>query len=119
MGRYYNGDVEGKFMFAVQPSNAHERFGAVEYEPAYISYTIDRDKYDDIVKELNSIDKGAIDRVTKMFEENNGYNDDTMKQYNVSKKDLSEYADYILGEQVKNFFDDNPGEYECNFEAEV
>ena len=98
MGRYYSGDVEGKFMFAVQPSNAHERFGAVEYEPNYISYT--------------------IDRVNKMFKENNGYNDEIMKQYNVSKKDLSEYADYRLGEQVKNFFDDNPDEYECNFEAE-
>ncbi len=119
MGRYYNGDVEGKFMFAVQPSNAHERFGAVEYEPAYISYTIDRDKYDDIVKELNSIDRGSIDRVNKMFKENNGYNHEIMKQYNVSRQDLSEYADYRLGEQVKNFFDDNPDEYECNFEAEV
>tara|TARA_Y100001970_G_scaffold285576_1_gene405711 strand:+ start:667 stop:1026 length:360 start_codon:yes stop_codon:yes gene_type:complete len=119
MGRYYNGDVEGKFMFAVQPSNAHERFGAVEYEPNYITYTIDRDKYDDIVKELNSIDRGSIDRVNKMFKENNGYNDEIMKQYNVSKKDLSEYADYMLGEQVKNFFDDNPDSYECNFEAEV
>ena len=30
MGRYYNGDVEGKFMFAIQGSDAHERFGAVE-----------------------------------------------------------------------------------------
>ena len=63
MGRYYYGDIQGKFMFAVQPSNAHERFGAVEYEPNYISYTIDRDKYDHIVKELNSIDRGSIDRV--------------------------------------------------------
>ena len=32
MGRYYNGDVNGKFMFAVQSSNAHERFGAEEME---------------------------------------------------------------------------------------
>lgn len=24
MGRYYNGDIEGKFLFAVQPSNAGE-----------------------------------------------------------------------------------------------
>jgi hypothetical protein len=119
MGRYYNGDVEGKFMFAVQSSNAHERFGAIEYEPNYINYTIDREKYDDIVKELNSIDKGSINRVTKMFEENNGYNDDTMKRYNVSVKDLSEYADFKLGEKVKDFFDDNPDMLECNFEAEL
>ena len=119
MGRYYHGDIDGKFMFAVQSSNAHERFGAVEQDPCYISYTIDREKYDDIVKELNSIDKGSIGRVTKMFEDNFGYDGDTMKQYNVSKKDLSEYADYKLGEKVKDFFDDNPDMPECNFEAEL
>ena len=42
-----------------------------------------------------------------------------MKQYNVSRKDLSEYADYRLGEQVKNYFDDNPDEEDCNFTAEL
>lgn len=36
MGRYYNGDIDGKFMFAVQPSNAGERFFARETEPEYI-----------------------------------------------------------------------------------
>ena len=30
MGRYYSGDIEGKFMFAIQSSDAPERFGAVE-----------------------------------------------------------------------------------------
>ena len=27
MGRYYNGDIEGKFWVAVQPSNAADQFG--------------------------------------------------------------------------------------------
>ena len=27
MGRYYNGDIEGKFMFAVQSSTSADRFG--------------------------------------------------------------------------------------------
>lgn len=119
MGRYYNGDVDGKFMFAVQSSDAHKRFGAEELEPAYISYEISRDSYDDIVWELDSIDKGSIERVSKMFEENEGYNDETEKQYNVTKEDLSEYADYRLGKQVKDFFDDNPDLDYCCFEAEI
>ena len=119
MGRYYHGDIEGKFMFGVQPSNAHERFGAVECEPSYIEYEIDRDKYDDIVKELDSINKESIKKVEKMFKENDGYNDDTMSKYNVSKQDLSEYADFKLGENVKNFFDDNADIDECNFSAEL
>jgi hypothetical protein len=54
-----------------------------------------------------------------MFEENDGYNDETEKQYNVTKEDLSEYADYRLGKQVKDFFDDNPDLDYCCFEAEI
>ena len=119
MGRYYNGDVDGKFMFAVQSSDAHTRFGAEELEPAYINYEISRDSYDDIVKELDSIDKGSIERVSKMFEENNGYNIETQEKYNVTNEDLSEYADYCLGKQVKDFFDDNPDLDYCCFEAEI
>ena len=29
MGRYYSGDIEGKFWFGIQPSNDAEQFGAV------------------------------------------------------------------------------------------
>ena len=36
MGRYYNGDIEGKFWVAVQPSDAAARFGGRNYEPSYI-----------------------------------------------------------------------------------
>ena len=119
MGRYYNGDVNGKFMFAVQSSNAHERFGAEEMETGYINYEICRDKYDDIVKELDSIDSDSIERVNKMFDENKSYNDETQQKYNVSEKDLSEYADYRLGKEIKEYFDDNLEEYNCYFEAEI
>tara|TARA_R100000278_G_scaffold12452_1_gene13455 strand:+ start:347 stop:706 length:360 start_codon:yes stop_codon:yes gene_type:complete len=119
MGRYYNGDVNGKFMFAVQSSDAHERFGAEEQERGYIDYEISRDKYDDIVKELDSIDKASIERVNKMFKENPFYNDEIQKQYNVTRHDLSEYADYSLGKQVKDYFDDNPQDDCCYFTAEL
>ena len=40
MGRYYDGDISGKFWFAVQSSNAPARFGGNEFEPNYINITI-------------------------------------------------------------------------------
>ena len=94
MGRYYNGDIDGKFWFAVQPSDAGERFGAVQIEPYYIEYEIERESYKDIVKELDNIkSRSQIDKVDAMFKKVSGYNDDTLEEYVVSKKDVSEYAD--------------------------
>ncbi len=119
MGRYYNGDVEGKFMFAVQDSNAHERFGAVEELTGYINYTVYRDSYNDIVEELDKIDKGSIKRVENMFNNEGGYNDEIQKKYEVTPEDLSEYADHRLGMQLKEFFDNHPNADECRFEAEL
>ena len=120
MGRYYNGDIDGKFWFAVQPSDAGERFGAVQIEPYYIEYEIERESYKDIVKELDNIkSRSQIDKVDAMFKKVSGYNDDTLKEYVVSKKDVSEYADYELGMQIKKWFDDNPEEDILSFQAEI
>ena len=120
MGRYYHGNVEGKFMFAIQSSDAHTRFGAVELEPSHIDYIVYRDNYKEICAELESIEKsGHINKVEKMFKENVGYNNERMEEYNVTEKDLSEWADYQIGKQLKKFFDDNPTIDECNFEAEL
>ena len=38
MGRYYHGDIEGKFWFGIQPSDDPEFFGAERQEPEFISY---------------------------------------------------------------------------------
>ena len=120
MGRYYNGDIEGKFMFAVQPSNAGERFGA-EDVTSYIDYYVSRDKYDNIVKELNDIEKtGAVKRVQDMFAKcEHGYNNKIMEENGVSKEDIAEYADWRLGGQIKEWFDDNPEEDGLSFTAEL
>lgn len=120
MGRYYNGDVEGKFMFAIQGSDAHERFGAVEEESNYINYVVHRDSYAEICAELESIkNNSSIEKVDKMFNEKGGYNDKIKKEFGVSEKDLSEYADYEIGIQLKEFFDDHPDVDECRFDAEI
>lgn len=119
MGRYYYGDIQGKFMFAVQSSNAGERFGAQE-EEAMTPYFVNRKFYDHIVKELESIEQsGSVDRVNKMFDNEMGYDDDTLKQYGVSKDDLSEFADYRLGMNMKEWFDANPDLDWLRYEAEA
>lgn len=120
MGRYYNGDVNGKFMFAVQGSDAHERFGAIEEQSNYIDYVVYRDSYAEICAELDSIKhNSSIEKVDKMFNEEGGYNDEIKKKFGVSEKDLSEYADYKIGMQLKEFFDDHPDVDECRFDAEL
>ena len=119
MGRYYNGDVNGKFAFAVQDSNAHERFGAVEEESNYVDYVVYRDNYAEICEELESIDKSSIEKVDKMFSKENGWNDEILARYNVTLEDISEHADHKLGMQLKEFFDNHPDADECRFEAEL
>ena len=52
MGRYYTGDIEGKFWFALQSSNAASRFGGVESEPAYINYYFDEDHLEEVEAEI-------------------------------------------------------------------
>jgi|TARA_R100000482_G_scaffold121911_1_gene68619 hypothetical protein len=127
MGRYYYGDIEGKFMFAVQPSDAGERFGAYEVpiEPEYLDYKVERNSYDDICNELESIeDSGAVKRVKHMWSElekegQMGYNQDDMKRFKVSDNDMSEYADWLMGKQMKDYFDENPDAKWLNFNAEL
>ena len=36
MGRYYDGDIEGKFWFGVQSSDDADFFGSKGYQPEYI-----------------------------------------------------------------------------------
>ena len=114
MGRYYSGDIEGKFMFGVQSSNAPTRFYATEI---FVEYNVSFDDYDKVKKELDSINKDSINRVEKMFSECEGYNEGTMELYNVSTEDLSEYADYQLGEKIISYFDEN--ERDCWINAEL
>jgi len=115
MGRYYTGDIEGKFMFAVQGSDAGERFGAVESN--VISYSVSRGCYDDIVKELKSIEEsGCLERAEGTMKE--GYNKRLHFAQTPDRKDLEDYADYRMGKKIKQWFDDNPDDDYLYFDAE-
>jgi arabinogalactan endo-1,4-beta-galactosidase len=107
MGRHYAGDIEGKFMFAVQSSTAADRFGSTYCEPNYVEYYFDEDNLDTIKEELEKL-KPNYDKVVKFFEEREGYTKEEM--------DMSDYADYVLGEKILNCILEHG---ECNFTAEL
>ena len=115
MGRYYNGDIEGKFWFAVQSSGAPARFGATEFEPSHINYYLD------------DLDEGNIERLDDFFAQTNGYNDKMIidwykKEYKETineeevKDMLVEYADYELGKKIYECIKENG---DCNINAEI
>ena len=120
MGRYYSGDIEGKFAFAIQSSNAPERFGASENQD-YINYYIDGSQINEVREEVKRIETEQADqikRIDKMFEENNSYNETTIVEYGVTRDGLSEYADLRLGRQILKYLEENP-DYGCSIQAEL
>ena len=67
MGRYYDGDIEGKFWFGVQSSQAPENLGA---EMMRITYQwSDRDALDKRIKELESELGDYLPKMDKFFGE--------------------------------------------------
>ena len=57
MGRHYLGDIEGKFWFAVQSSNAADRFGSTGYEPSYLEYYFNEEHLPKVQEELKKLKK--------------------------------------------------------------
>jgi hypothetical protein len=119
MGRYYSGDIEGKFWFALQASDAASRFGGIESEPSYIQYYFSEDDLEDVETEIQVIlDKLGEKKelLDKFFEENNGYTDKQIEELGVSTAELSDYADLRLGIKIRDCIKENG---ECSFEAEL
>jgi hypothetical protein len=119
MGRYYNGDIEGKFWFGLQGSNAASRFGGQECEPSYINYFFSEDDLNDVNKELERIETdlgSTMEVLNKFFEDCHGYNDDDLKEIGVTNNKLLEYADYLLGVKIRDSIIENG---QCSFDAEL
>ena len=132
MGRYYSGDIEGKFWFAVQSSDDAENFGAMETESSYIQYYIPSEEKDGEVKEgikecLDELGEWK-EKLDRFFDRTNGYNDEIAVGFwkdeyeEVLNSDMFNsmttiYARLELGRKIEAFFKDNP-ENDCYFEAE-
>lgn len=119
MGRYYSGDIEGKFMFSVQSSVSADRFGSTGIND-YLNYWFDSEHLPTIKKELSDL-KPAWKKVNKFFEEERkngrtGYTNDDVKKAGISNDEMSDYADYLLGKKIQKCIKENG---ECNFKAEI
>lgn len=114
MGRYYNGDIEGKFMFAVQSSTAADRFGSEGFNN-YVDYYFDESHLGTISKELSTL-KPAWEKVTEFFKDKDYWNSEQQVEAGLSNQEMSDYADYRLGKQIEECI---KKEGECNFQAEL
>ena len=118
MGRYYSGDIEGKFWFGLQSSDAAGRFGGNQYEPQYIEFHFEEDHLGEIEEEIQAIETSLGDKLAILedfFKNGQGYNDKDLVNLGVSEEELSEYADLLLGRQIR----DHVKQFgECRFEAE-
>lgn len=117
MGRYYNGDIKGKFAFALQPSNAADQFGQIGVEPGYLEYHFDENDLDDVNSRLIEL-KFKIDYqgIKAFFKENEFYSDKLLEARQIAKEDLAIYFDIRLGEQIKECIE-TVGD--CSFVAEL
>ena len=119
MGRYYSGDIEGKFWFGVQSSTAADRFGGEELELSYITYYFNEDDLESVEEEIKYIQDtlgDKLDIIEKFFEGVNGYRDEDLEKMSISNDDLSEYADLCLGIKIRDCIKEKG---DCCFDAEL
>jgi hypothetical protein len=122
MGRYYTGDIEGKFWFAVQDMMDASFFGGEASEARYINYYFGQ-------KHLHSIKKGIKTcfkklgknkaKLDQFFALNNIYNDEMLIEAGFKKDEiptlLKWYARLDLGEKILKYVKEHSS---CSFKAE-
>ena len=119
MGRYYSGDIEGKFWFGVQSSTAADRFGVTYNEPSFVEYYFSEDDLDGVEEEIERIIDNLGEKlgvIEKFFEENNGYRDEDLLKIGINIFDLNEYADLCLGIKIRDCIKEKG---DCSFDAEL
>ena len=124
MGRYITEDVDHRLWFAVQPSDAADRFGVTGYQPETLEYWFREKDLESVEDEINSIIKSLgkyKDLLDKFFNENNVYNNEQLSDYlQIDEKEteelLREYADLELGIKIRDCIKENG---ECSFSAEM
>ena len=135
MGRYYNGDIEGKFWFAVQSSDDADFFGQ-QGQARFLDYYFDAEdlpKIEEGIKKCKDYLGSLLETLNKFFKENNGYTHKILADYlneHFSSKDLPTpkfteqgvkhylewYARLELGNQILECVKEKG---ECQFEAEL
>ncbi len=124
MGRYYTGDIEGKFWFAVQSSMDASFFGGEEIEPNFIEYYFDESHKPDIENGLTQCHEALGEYEEKLDQYFTGramYNDKQLAEaMGITEERLQGllewYARLELGRKIQKCVADKG---ECSFEAEL
>ena len=123
MGRYISGDIERKLLFAVQSSDAADRFGVTGVQPEELYYYFETKDLETIEEELKNIeDTISIENIEKLrnfFENINEYDDKILNEaglFNIWEKHKRDYADYELGKEIRDCIIKNGS---CEFTAEL
>ena len=131
MGRYYSGDIDGKFWFGVQCSTDADFFG-VQGEPRFYHYYFsveDKKNVHDGLVQCDSALGEYRELLDKFFNEHDSYNDEKVIDYlnkNVKgnrkhteedvKHWLEWYARLHLGRKIYKCIEKQG---DCDFEAEL
>jgi len=119
MGRYYIGDIEGKFWFGTQSSCAADRFGVEGTQPEYLEYNFGESHLEMVEAEIVRIEEFLGDKkkaIDEFFEVRDSYNDEILLEIGVTAEELSEYADLGLGIKIRDCIKELGY---CSFEAEL
>ena len=119
MGRYFSGDINGKFWFGTQSSDAADRFGIEGYVPEYLRYSFDKKNLEGVEKEIKNIEETLGEKlalINEFFKEKESYSSSDLNKAGITGNDLSEYADLELGIQIRDCI--KKLGY-CSFEAEL
>jgi hypothetical protein len=129
MGRYYTGDIEGKFAFGVQASDAADQFGVEGQKPQYLEYYFSTDHISEVKARLTELEESFGEYKTSILAYIDlfgckPYEQDIPLSIYLERagmkllKDekLENYFDYNLGRQILQCIEE---EGECSFSAEL
>lgn len=129
MGRYYTGDIEGKFAFGVQASDAADQFGVEGQTPQCLEYYFRTDDIPEVKARLTELEesfgkyKTPILAYIDLFGCKPYEQDIPLSTYLeragmklLKDEKLSNYFDYSLGRQILQCIEEQG---ECNFSAEL
>ena len=126
MGRYYWGDIEGKFGFAIQSSNDADFFGVTGYQPNILNYEFEKDDLDKVNEGIKKCKEESLmvkhlDKYNEITKDKNYINHGTTSsQLGIDDNTFNDFlklnARLHLGLQIKESIETKG---QCYFEAEL
>jgi len=125
MGRHYNGDINGKFWFAIQASNDGDYFGVIGKQPEVLKYHYYKTDLPNVLDGINNCESMLGEKLNQLDHFFNhcreGFNElELIDSYNWTKEETDDalkwYARLRLGMIIRECIIKNG---ECQFTAEL